>query len=266
MSLYPKNHLASPVAGHSRYVSRCVIPLSLSQDPSLSLVLLPHAGGGAGVYREWKGFPSNIELYAVQLPGRESRFTERPFRRMEPLVEELTLALEPMCRRPLALFGHSMGAAVAFDLACSLRERLACDPLYVFVSGYPAPRTVVRRVPPTYALSDADFVDELRRLGTSAEVLSMPDVLQTMLPTVRADFEVIETWVPLRRRPLECALVALRGCDDPSVEDEALEAWRYETTGPFEMVRLPGDHFYHLRNQSLSRLLTGYLEAALARA
>jgi medium-chain acyl-[acyl-carrier-protein] hydrolase len=255
-----------PIVNRHRDTRRWLVPLDCVESPALSLFLLPHAGAGASMFRGWRtGFASNIELCAIQLPGRESRFKELPFRRMGPLIEELTATIGPVLDRPFAVFGHSMGAAVAFELSRCLRERTGQVPLYIFVSGYPAPRAIRPRIPAVHTLSDSDLASELQRLGTPQETFSIPELLSTVLPTLRADFEVIETWAPQPATPLSCPILAIRGCNDAFVTDEALDAWRYETTGPFDSQCMPGDHFYHTKCDALFGLLARRLEIALAR-
>jgi medium-chain acyl-[acyl-carrier-protein] hydrolase len=237
-------------------------------DPTVRIFLLPHAGGGASAFRGWSAaFPRYVELCAVQLPGRESRFMEPPFRRIHPLVEALADAIVPLLDRPFMVFGHSMGAILAYELVCCLHTRFGREPIDLIVSGHAAPRVFRRRDPPIHRLSDAELVDVLRSFGgTPQGVLASPDLLEAQLPTVRADFEAYESWTPVADAMVTCPILAISGRDDTFVTDKALEAWRYETTGPFDFLRLPGDHFYTgASRRLLFSLILARLTSALGR-
>jgi len=210
----------------------------------LRLFCLPFAGGGASAYRGWQdGLPLDIDLWAVQLPGRESRYREPAYRGMLPLVNDLAAAVRAHADRQYALFGHSMGSLVALELARELR-RHGRAPAAVIVSGHAAPHLPARERP-LHALPDAEFRAELRRLnGTPAAVLDNDELMQAVLPTLRADFELCETYVPTDDRPLDCPVLVLGGRDDPRVSVADLEAWRRYARGPFRVNNLPGDHFF----------------------
>ena len=238
-------------------------------DPIVRLFLLPHAGGGASAFRNWKGeFPSHIELCALQLPGRESRFKEPPLRSMRELVYSVSSAIIPLLDRPYAVFGHSMGAIVAFELVRDLVSRANPAPLDLIVSGHGGPGALQRRARPIHRLPDAALIERIRQLGgTPQAVLDDPDLLETQLPTIRADFEAYETWVPTADTRIGCPILAVSGEDDASVSTEALEAWRNVTSGPCECRRLPGAHFYTSAGHTLLfRLLAARLAVALERA
>ena len=188
----------------------------------------------------------------MQLPGREGRLRDAPFTRMEPLVEALAADL-PLAGLPFAFFGHSMGALVAFELAHELARRGGPQPLRLFVSGRRAP-TVPIREEPIHDLPEPEFLARLRDLnGTPEEVLQHAELMALLSPLLRADFAVHETWVHRPGEPLTIGLSALGGVADPEVTRDDLEAWRPETTGPFRLRMLPGDHFFLL---SARRLVT----------
>jgi medium-chain acyl-[acyl-carrier-protein] hydrolase len=231
------------------------------------LFCLPYAGSGASPFRAWAGaLPSGIELCPIQLPGREERLAERPFERLAPLVEALADAVYSHLDRPFALFGHSMGALLAFELARSLRRPGAGQPLrHLFVSAYRAPH-LPDPDPPLHRVHGSAFWDELRRLnGTPKEVLDNDDLKRLVEPTLRADFAVHETYVHAAGEPLTCPLSAFGGFDDLEVSRDMLEEWRRHTRGSFRLRMLPGDHFFiHPSRDGLLEAIAGDLAVAPA--
>ncbi len=189
------------------------------------------------------------------------RLRETPFTRMQPLVQAIAIALLPQLDKPFALFGHSMGAVVSFELARLLRQNYGISPVHLFISGRRAPQ-IPNPNPPTYALPEPAFVAELRRLnGTPEAVLENAELLQLLLPIVRADFEAIETYVYQAQSSLDCLITAFGGWSDAEARINELEAWANQTTATFSLQMLPGDHFFLY--SAKSRLLQ-YLTSALA--
>lgn len=225
-------------------------PWLVEPDPqpgaALRLICLPYAGGGAVVYRPWRRLlPPSVALSIVQLPGRETRLREAPFTRMAALVAALAEAAAPLAAGPYALFGHSMGALVAFELARALRRAGAPAPRCLFVSGRRAPQ-LPDPEPPLHPLADGPFVGAMVRRYNAIPRVILEDVelLRLFLPTLRADFELIETYAYADEAPLACPIVALGGQDDVRARGADLEAWRAHTTASFRARQLPGGHFY----------------------
>jgi medium-chain acyl-[acyl-carrier-protein] hydrolase len=200
-------------------------------------------------------------VYLVQLPGRGSRINESPISQLTTIVREIGDALPPYFDKPFAFFGHSMGALIGFELARHLRKRGAPSPAHLFVSGCSAPHRAAQK-PPIYNLPDDELLEELRRLnGTPPEVLEHPEIMELMLPLLRADFQVGDTYVYTGEPPLNCSITAFGGLADEAVTREALEAWRAHTGGDFALHMLPGDHFFlHSNESSLLGLLTRQLQ------
>src|SRR5205085_8881948 len=211
----------------------------------LRLFCFPYAGGGAATYHAWPGeLPTEVEVCAVQLPGRASRSRESPYDRLKQLVEALAPAVLPYLDRPYAFFGHSMGALIAFELTRRLRREADTSPAHLFVSGRRAPQ-LPRTNPPIHDLPEAEFVQALRRLnGTPDEVLAHPELMELMLPLLRADFAAVGTYEYTPEPALACPITAYGGLQDHEVSRAQLEAWRTQTTGGFTLRMLPGDHFY----------------------
>ena len=211
----------------------------------LRLFCFPYAGGGAVIYRAWpEMLPPQIEISAAQLPGRGNRIREAPYTALMPLVEATCEAILPHLDRPFAFFGHSMGAMIAFELARHLRERGSPQPVHLFVSGRRAPQ--IPRAPRVrYDAPEPEFIEELRTLeGTPPEVLDHPELMQLMLPLLRADFSVVHTYAYTPAPPLDCPITAVGGLQDEEANREHLEAWREHTSTDFKVRMLQGGHFF----------------------
>jgi medium-chain acyl-[acyl-carrier-protein] hydrolase len=212
---------------------------------SVPVFCFPHAGGGASQFRTWsKQWPSWVTLYPVELPGREHRLSDRAFRHLAPLVAALVHALAPYVHRPFVFYGHSMGALIAFELARLLQATAGVQPSHLFVSACQAPHRPLRR-PPIHTLPDAAFIREMRRInGTPAEILDCSELMDLMLPTLRADFTLCETYVYRPGPPLRCPISAFGGVDDSLVPREDLLAWQEHTQGSFAVRFMAGGHFF----------------------
>jgi medium-chain acyl-[acyl-carrier-protein] hydrolase len=213
--------------------------------PAVRLFCFPYAGGGAGIYRGWGGIlPRQVEVCAAQLPGRGTRMSEPAVTDLGALVGALADALENKLDRPIALFGHSMGALICFELARHLRERGGPQPVCLFVSGRRAPQLPsTQRV--IHDLPEPEFIEELRRLqGTPPEVLEHPELMQLLSPLLRADFSLSETYAHAPGPPLDCPISAFGGLQDEEVGREELEGWKEQTTGRFKLRMMPGNHFF----------------------
>lgn len=220
---------------------------TLNPQAKLNLFCFPYAGGGAQIFHNWqKAFPpsTGVQVWPVQYPGRGSRLREKPFTRCASLVEALAPAVLPLTDRPFALFGHSMGATIAFELARLLREHHGREPAQLFVSGRRAPQ-VPEEEPATHHLPDPEFIVELRRLnGTPAEVLDHPELMQLMLPVIRADFTLTQTYTYTPAPPLSCPISIFGGLDDQDVTREHLAGWCEQTEGQCSMRMFAGNHFF----------------------
>lgn len=221
--------------------SRWLTPSKRSVDARSRLFCFPYAGGGASVYRAWPAaIPETVDVRAVQLPGRESRLREAPHVAIGPLAGAAAEALEPATDLPYAIFGHSMGALVGFEVA----RRLTRPPALLVVSGHRAPHLPLEMAP-VADLPDDELMREIERLnGMPREVLEHDELRELLVPILRADFRLCETYTLAAGPPLPCPIVAYGGLDDPEVSREALDGWREHTSAGFVMRLFPGDHFF----------------------
>ncbi|MEU8683404.1 alpha/beta fold hydrolase [Streptomyces sp. NPDC048611] len=214
--------------------------------PRLRLVCFPHAGAGSSLYHMWsRPVPEDIEVCAVQLPGRETRFREPPARRMEAVVEAVGESVASRLDVPLAIYGHSMGALLAFELARWLRREKLRQPVLLLLSGSPAPDrarswgTLIHRLP------EKEFQEAARDIvGVQPELLDDPATREYLLPLLRADLELVETYDCRAEPPLTVPVTAFYGTGDLLSTGEEAGRWADHTEGPFRCVPWPGGHFY----------------------
>jgi medium-chain acyl-[acyl-carrier-protein] hydrolase len=220
----------------------------------VKLFCFPYAGGGASIFLAWDQLlGADVELWPIQLPGRENRIHE-PFSRS---VEEIcdAMAHDPLLpfRGTFAFFGHSLGAIIAYELAQRLRQVGRPQPTQLLISAHRAPQIPLARRP-TWNLPDVQFRQRLMELnGTPRAVFENPELLQLILPRMRADLRLAETYSHLATHvPLSCAITAFGGKGDHETSVEHLEPWRAVTGGPFQMQMFEGDHFFiHSNRHSL---------------
>lgn len=217
----------------------------------LRLFCFPYAGGGAGLYRSWaEKLPAYIEVFAVQLPGRETRTREMPFTRMGALVQSLMPVIHELSDEPFAFFGHSMGAIIAWELASQMKRQYGSEPIHLFVSGRRAPQ-VPDTDPPLHELPEAEFVEEVIRFnGVPQEAANHPELMELKTPLLRADFELCETYTYQPELTLNCPITAFGGLEDLSETHERIANWRERTTKFCKVHMLPGDHFFLQTSQT----------------
>lgn len=216
--------------------------------PRLRLLCVPYAGGSAALFRQWAElFGPHVEVCPVELPGRGVRTTEPPVRDMKRLVDSFHEAADLLPRdAPLVLFGHSMGARISFELAQRLGDRVR----HLFASGSAAP-DVAPRLGGTPGgktiaqLTDEEFRQRLRLLGgTPLEILDDDELMERVMPVVRADFVLTERYRPEPHAAVTVPITVLRGSDDVMVRAEEAERWQLRTSAAFRMIEVPGGHFF----------------------
>lgn len=213
------------------------------------LFCLPQAGGGASTFRTWAHrLAPAVEVVAVQLPGRESRFGERPYTDLGHLLPELIRNLTPLIDRPHAWFGHSMGAPIGFEICRALRRLGLPEPLRLFVGGHPAPHLTPREEPFADAPDDA-FIARIRDFSDApAEVLANTAMLTALLPMLRADCALAETYRYRHEPPLGCPVSVFGGTDDALVDEDELAAWKVHTSAECTVRLVAGGHSFLHRN------------------
>lgn len=243
---------------------------------SLRLFCFPYAGAGASVFRTWwRDLPNEVEICSVQLPGRETRFRERLYTSLPPLIEVLSAVALPLLDRPFAFFGHSMGGLIGFELARALRRIGAPSPQVLFLSGRRSPES--RRLESDvelHQLPEPALWEQLIQMnGIDPQFLEQKELMSLLIPVIRADFSVCETFLHPNEAPLGCPIVAFGGDRDQTVLLEHLMGWRAETTGGFEIKVIPGTHFFfreawndfsRVLNHSLSPFLIPRTQAGCA--
>lgn len=217
-----------------------------------------YAGGSASLYRTWPALLAarhpTVEVCAIQLPGRENRLSEAPFAQMEELIHALLSALRPEFDRPFVLFGHSMGAIIAYELAQALQRTGGPMPIHLMVSGRRAPSLPDPFVP-LHGLPTDEMLRAIgQRYGNLPDLVIQDAELKAIYaPLLQADFTLVETYQPSSLRPLPCPITALGGDADPFASEAELLAWQPLTQTQFTLHLLPGGHFY-LQEQTAALL------------
>ncbi|MDA3648677.1 alpha/beta fold hydrolase [Saccharopolyspora indica] len=210
----------------------------------LRLLCFPYAGGNAQSYVRWRRpLEPDVEVCPMQLPGHGERIREAPRHRWEDLLADTRDRLARLADRPIALFGHSLGALLAFECARMLVAEHGVQPVHLLVSGHRAAQLPMREEV-LHHLPDAEFLEALSERSRTLRALTDPEFRRLLLPVLRADFTASETYEFAEGPPLTCPVTALGGEEDPDVDLGELDAWRHRSTGPFELVAFPGDHFF----------------------
>ena len=208
------------------------------------LFCFAHSGGTAMAYRAWaEQLPPSIEVCPVQLPGREKRFIEPVIKDWRQLIETLVPLFRHAADKPFALFGHSLGSLVAFEVARELRRTGLPAPVHLFPSACKAPK--LRKQTTLHELPDAQFAEEVFGIGGTPEgVMENKDLLELLMPMLRADFTLAGTYKHEPEAPFDFPITAFGGDTDPRASKEELEAWAEETAKAFDCEIFPGGHFY----------------------
>ncbi|MDJ0507842.1 MAG: thioesterase domain-containing protein [Crocosphaera sp.] len=217
----------------------------LNDQAKYRLFCFPYAGGGSNIFRRWPTQLSKmVEVCSIRLPGRERRIRETSITNLDCLLETMTPYLLPYLDKPFAFFGHSMGALISFELARYLFKNQGLCPFHLFISAYRYPK-IKKSQPPMSNLPESLFIEEIRRLnGTPQAVLEEEELMKILVPILRADFSILETYVYQDYHPLNCPITVFGGLEDKRITKEELEAWSEGTQVSCSLNMFPGDHFF----------------------
>ncbi|GAA4186628.1 pyochelin biosynthesis editing thioesterase PchC [Streptosporangium oxazolinicum] len=225
-------------------------------EPRLRLVCFPHAGGAPTFYRGWQDrLPADVELSAVCYPGRQNRVNERPIDRMELLVDHVCQALATLADRPLALFGHGMGAVVAYEVAVRLAGHYRISPAALLVSAHAAPHLCAddaRRIP----IGDRQLAEQAA--AADPMLLRFPELMDLAMIALRADHDLLHAYRPASTPPVTAPITGYLGTDDPRVSHGEMRAWSRVAASGFELRTFPGGHLYPVDAQEA--LITDIVE------
>jgi surfactin synthase thioesterase subunit len=228
------------------------------------MVCFPHAGASAMTYNSWRSaLAGQFEVSIVDPPGRVGRPAERPAGTMAELLLSVAQRAEPLLRPPLVLYGHSLGALLAFETARRLTAR-GTAPALLVVSGRNGP-TVGAATADIHKLPDSELLHAVDRLDRSMPPLhGNPELAELFLPVLRADLTLAETYAYQAERPLSCPILSIQGEDDPVVTRPGVASWATETTGRCTFSWRPGEHLFHLRSTRFVSELPGLISEALS--
>ncbi len=228
--------------GISFYIKRSV--------PAVRLFTFPFAGGGPSIFKDWSEHLSDkIEVLPVHYPGRESRFSEKPTESMEELVAEICESIYPYMDVPFAFLGYSMGGTVAFATASVLQKKGVFSPFKIIVAASGAPG-FQKKDQVLHTMSDSDFKKSLAKIGgIPDEILSHPPLLDLFLPVFRADFKILESYIPDKKDRLTTPLVAFMGQKDELYTRNDIENWEKLTVNNFSIEEFSGGHFFINENR-----------------
>jgi medium-chain acyl-[acyl-carrier-protein] hydrolase len=233
-----------------------------AKEPVLRLFCFPYAGGGASIYRQWSSkLPTWVEICAIQLPGRENRFCETAYTKHQEVVSALTRVIDQLLDGPFCFFGYSMGALISFELARALRHNNQPQPRKLFVAACHAPQQVKVKEK-AYLLPDHEFQAKIQKLGGTPEViLQNAELMQLLLPLLRADFTLHETYTYKEEPPLTYPIHAITGTEDKEVNIQDVESWHEQTCSTFKLEMIKGNHFFiHSQQDLLLRSISRELQ------
>lgn len=239
--------MSASTATRSRIGLKCLAPRPMA---SVRLLCIPYAGGGALAFHPWTALlPAHVEAYALQLPGREDAVREPPLVTWPALIDALADAVAPLPGMPTAVFGHSLGAVIALELARWMHRHQPGRLVHLFASGRPWPgheatsseqlAELVATAPDDALLQHLD-----RRYGSLSTSLSHPEIRDFILPILRADLCLLAAYRHAPAPALDCALTVFAGSGDPTTPAESLDGWQRETRGAFAVRMFAGQHFF----------------------
>ena len=235
--------------GELQDASRWIRRFHPAEESGVRLVCLPHAGGSAPFYFPMsRALSPAVDVLSLQYPGRQDRRQDRAIENIGEYADAIAAELKPWLDRPTALFGHSMGAVLAFEVTRRLERDLDFVPLVIFASGRRAPSRY--RDESVHLRDDDGIVAEMRVLsGTNPEILGNEEILRMVLPAIRSDYTAIEKYRSEPGAAVRAPITVLTGDNDPRTSLEEAQAWREHTSGAFDIHAFPGGHFFLANHQ-----------------
>ncbi len=223
-----------------------LVPAETPRPPRARVFCIPFAGGSPVVFHSWQEhFPADIQVCALNFPGRGNRLGEPSLRRMDALVAQAADAMAPLLDTPFAVLGHSLGALIGYELAAHLREQEQREPFLLVASAARGPQ-LPDPYPPLHHLPPDQFIQGMqdRYGGIPAEILAEPDLLAMLVPPLQADLELFETYRYEARPPLACPVAVFGGTGDHRLNEAQYRTWQEITTGQLTLTMVPGGHFF----------------------
>ena len=213
--------------------------------PDIRIICFPYAGGSSATYMQWKNeLPKNVELVIIQAPGKGARMFEPLHHSMSELIDDLLQHISPVLEKPYVLLGHSLGSRVAFELMVKLQERGSPLPEHFFALGSRGPH-IYSEEEISYKLPDAEFIEHIKTLnGTPQEILDNQEMMKFLMPILRADFKISETYTYKGTATFDIPLSVLGGIEDKAVSLYQLQSWKGFFSKPMDLHQLAGDHFF----------------------
>jgi medium-chain acyl-[acyl-carrier-protein] hydrolase len=234
------------------------IKLSKGENDYFRVFCFPYSGATAQVFRPLTQLlPEGISIYSCELPGRGRRFGEEIPGTLTEIVEETFLSIKKIIDRPYVFFGHSLGGKIGYEMARYIRTHNHPLPKHLFVTGVRAPQ-VPKREKNTFDLPRNEFIEKIKEMGgTPEEIINNEEMLDIMVPILRKDFQIYETYRFTPDIPMPFPITAIGGIDDKFVTKEDLEQWSIHTSSLFDMHMLAGDHFFiHDNMNKIAQLIT----------
>uniref|UniRef100_UPI001CA84F86 thioesterase II family protein n=1 Tax=Paenibacillus caui TaxID=2873927 RepID=UPI001CA84F86 len=239
--------LPNSIVEHGK-TSPSFMKLNEPTSTKLRLFCFPYAGGGSSVYLPWASLLGDqIKLLAIQLPGRESRIFEQPYNSLDEVIGTLVREIHPYLDKPFVFFGHSMGALIGFELIRAIYQQYKIQPEHLFVSSFRAPH-LPKTSEKIYHLNDNDFLERICNEGNlPEEVIKNNEFIRLLLPMLRNDFKMAQTYEYVNGIPFNCPITAFVGEED-TVNIREIQEWQQHTQSAFRIHMLPGNHFHFISN------------------
>jgi len=233
-----------------KITSQWFVKLNRATAAPLRIICFPSSGAGANMYRHWENKLDNVEIYGVLLPGRERRLKEKPIGCLKELVSRLVIEIQYLNDKPYIFLGHSMGTLIAYELARTLKLSNKQQPVHLVASAFRTPERINHNKK-LHVLTDSDFIKELKLYGgTPQQILDHRETMELLLPSIRADFKLHETYLHQQNAPLECPITSISGDSDHVVPPDYMVGWQKHTNQRHQHHNISGGHFFINENQN----------------